>query len=225
MNIFRRFISEIEEYISKNRFMCWIFVIAIIFAITDVFFMSKLPKWKNWEIVAIGYTIVYTIIFYYKMLKKSVFHALSGYQGFLLAFPLFGLVIYAIIMSNEFVPLLRWSTNRIVGLACITIATGSFLFINFFFYHHFNEIAERCIEKKEKEKFVKMKDLFRNSVFMSDLPLTIAFIILTFYCWSLYYYPGEALAEMQPFFSGAIALQMIYSNAIWIFNDDPILEN
>lgn len=70
---------------------------------------------------------------------------------------------------------------------------------------------------KLKIKYSGLATDFRSTVFMSDLPLAIAFLVLTIYSIFIDY-----CIQMDYFFSGAIAFQMMASNAVWIFNDDKI---
>jgi len=78
-------------------------------------------------------------------------------------------------------------------------------------------LEAKITEIKSKNRFSGLSKDFRSAVFMSDLPLSIAFLVLTIYSIFIDY-----CIQMDYFFSGAIAFQMMASNAVWIFNDDKI---
>jgi hypothetical protein len=69
----------------------------------------------------------------------------------------------------------------------------------------------------------KVARSFKSSFVYSDRPICIGFALL--FAYSLIV--GEsyiAEKQMHSFFGGAIALQMMISNIVWVFNDDDLLQ-
>lgn len=60
---------------------------------------------------------------------------------------------------------------------------------------------------------------YATNLYQSDFPVLIGFIVLGVYA----FYLGDQAIEsnkLNHFFEGAIAFQMIFSNIIWMYNDD-----
>lgn len=81
-----------------------------------------------------------------------------------------------------------------------------------------------------------LSDNFKSSVFSSDIPMLVTLIILTLYTVLLEncspnslnscagYYAGTDSTTLEFFVYGAIAFQMLFTNAVWIFNDDKFFK-
>ena len=60
---------------------------------------------------------------------------------------------------------------------------------------------------------------YATNLYVSDIPVLIGFVVLLLYA----FYIGDAYIEennLNHFFEGAIAFQVMFSNIIWMYNDD-----
>jgi len=94
-----------------------------------------------------------------------------------------------------------------------------FSFVNWLISERFKEIAENEKNKIIKEKLSELSGNFVKGVLMSDFPAAVVFFILFLYAIMM-----PRSEQMEYFFSGALAFQMMASNFIWVFNDDIIYQ-
>lgn len=208
--------------------------------------LLKNTSWKLWESFSVVNTLIYTLyVFYhgfrvgnYDKLEKKVF------IPFLLSF-----VLIAFFLGFS----LRTDGSRTVSMFVITLVSVAFVIMNWLLYKsfqefvddekerkksykdsylHYNEFllpSDNNIKDKEKLKKIeagierkeKLAEIYRNSLHYSDLPIAITFGLLTVYSLLL---PSNLEEKMDPLFSGVITFQMIFSNLVWTFIDDPLVE-
>ena len=192
-------LREIGRYFWKNKCVLFFFFFAVLVGATNIFGFSDQPAHKSWVLSSLVFTFGYTIAVYR-----------YGYN----------------------IHLFTFSPNRDWTLILIFIFSLLFSVVNWAFHQHFrqksdsiditNSPNEENIEAKNasKKKYSDLSNSFRSTVFMSDLPVTMGSLVLVIYSFSISY-----CIQMDYFFSGAIAFQMMASNGIWIFNDDIFFES
>jgi hypothetical protein len=201
------------DYMEKRRFSSIILVLAVILAMTKFSGLSKAPAWKNWEFSALFSTLCYTIYIYYEAIfKKKILDNIKGSWGFLLGFGFVSLLLLTLIEGNEVIHLFNFRMNIAWTLFVLVLITGVFSVIDYIF------------SKSLKDSMKAISHSYRLSFWFSDLPIFLAFTVLTIYCVILVA-SGNLSADMDAFFGGAIAFQMITSNVIWTFLDRPFFAN
>lgn len=97
--------------------------------------------------------------------------------------------------------------SRDITLGLLTLGALMYCIVNYNLYKS---------NTKHKESFLK-------SLQYSDFPVFITFLIL----WStvIPFYNDLHNPVLESFYGGTIAFQMIYSNIVWSFIDDPIIES
>jgi hypothetical protein len=172
-----------------------------------MFGISKEP-WKNWEDASIFFTWIYTFWLYMDGFFKS-----KKFKG--LAIETIGLIVLAVIvllavvvfltfnLLHEFNAKAFWETPRWVVMLALLLSAALFSYIDF-------------LLGEEKRDY---SSGYNKIFYYSDLPITFAFIILFIYSLKM-----SANTMCDPFFSGAIAFQMMLSNFLWSFMDDKVFE-
>lgn len=215
-------LREIDKYFIKNRFVLVFFLFSFLLGATNLFGLSDEPIHKSWIIVSLFFTFFYTIVFHGAGFKNGYFEDFGAIKTAILILTNIFLFVVAFIISNEFHGVFRYTPKRETALALITLCFFTYAVINWIIHRHFSS-------KGEKELAAD----FKYTVFVSDLPITISFLFLFLY--SLFINRmiemncetteiGEVIDGFEYFFSGAIAFQIMYSNAIWIFNDDKFFK-
>lgn len=198
-------------YIRLNILPLFLLSTCIVLSVTKFFGYSKLSPWKNWEVGALGYTLIYTIILYIQGFRKKYFKDVVGDMGVLLGLSIAGLVFVFLLSGNEFFHIFTFSFDRRLSMVFLLITTILFVALDFILFRalvHTHPTVSRAY-------FLSLK--------FSDIPILIAFSFLAIYAFIL----GEAEIDsehMDSFFSGTIAFQMMLSNIIWTLTDDVFLE-
>lgn len=179
------------------------------------------PRWFNWEAAGFASTLVYSLYLYvYKGLiaGKLPFMLRSRYSQKrigLIVVCLFVLIAAMLLSVNSHLHWINFPSNWILykyptasKMACLWIA--SLLFA----------ITVKILGAEPRDD--KIAEAFRHSFIYSERPISVIFALLFLYAWGL----GEQRIKeeaMSSFFAGAIAFQMMLSNVIWMFMDDPLL--
>jgi len=223
-------INDIKTYISNNRKVGIFFILMIILGGSNFLWLSKLDFWKNWEVASFVFTIIYTLYVARMFYKNNIFNDLGGNLSvWLHTITFVGAGFMALVVANDIFNILTIYIHRIAQFWGMAVISFLFAYRNGVLYSHYdtkaNAISINTNRKRKilKEKYFELRDSFKNSLFMSELPITISFVILAL-CSTYYRLIGLDKNIIDPFFSGAVAFQMICSNAVWIFTDDPIIE-
>ena len=155
--------------------------------------------------------MIYTGYIYYNGVKEKFFKNLDGLTGIFLGASFFGLIVLTLLASNELTHLFTHPFGRIEIMFLLVLTTLLFVIVDFLLF------------KFLYSSLPKVSKSYLLSLIFSDIPITLAFIILTVYAVLLK--KENELRNMDAFFGGTIAFQMILSNIIWTFTDDIFLEN
>lgn len=213
---------EIGRYFKKNKYIIIFFFIAVLMGATNIFGLSKQPVHKSWVLSAFVFTFGYTIVFHFAGLKKKYFERLGGVKSWAVILANLFLLCITVIIANDFLKLLNFYPSRFISLLLMLIFAFIFSILNWILHKHFQQESDSKtdVSNSQKKIYSDLSNNFRSTVFMSDLPTTITFLILAIYCFFI-----NSFIQMDYFFSGAVAFQMMASNAIWIFNDDKFFES
>ncbi len=215
----KAFLEEIVKYVKKNKTTIIFFFLAILLGATNIFGLgNEQLAYKSWELSSFVFTLGYTVAFYAFGYRNKYFKKLGGEKSIAIAIAIFILLLIITYIANDYLNIFKQSPGRPLTLFLMFLFVFVFSMINWALHKHFDSKSQSTKVTRRKERFTDLSRDFRSAVFMSDLPLAIAFLVLF-----VYYFINQA-PNMEYFFSGAIAFQMMYSNAIWIFNDDRIFE-
>lgn len=189
---------NLKKYISRgdNIFVLIILALTVVWGFVGI----AHEPWKNWEVAAVFLTFIYSCwLFANGFWIKRNFKGLPiGKTGVIVLSIIFlGIVSYSLAFNQYD----RWKIMLLLFIAAMLCSITDYLLGN---------------ESKNNPTFNGFNKLF----YYSDLPITIAFGILFGYSLKMH---GNEI--MDPFFSGAIAFQMILSNFLWSFFDDKVFEN
>jgi len=199
-------------YICLNVLPLILLLVCVVASMTKLFGYSNLSPWKNWEISALGYTLIYTIIIYVEGFRKKYFKSLVGDMGVLLGLSVAGLFFVFLLSGNEFFHLFTFSFDRRLSMVLLLITTVLFVALDFILF------------KALVHKHPTVSRAYFLSLKFSDVPILIAFSFLAIYAFIL----GKSEIDkehMDSFFSGTIAFQMMLSNIIWTLTDDVFLDH
>ena len=185
-------------------------------------FVIIFPFWQGskenygviWEDVSIVATIFYAAIIYVAGFAYKRFSGLSdgkkGLVGFiiLIVIPVFSLpFIFGFLrmfstdcleIYNQYLSFAR--TTKLILLIIVSV-----LFL----------IVDLIMLNKAPDSKIN----YATNLYVSDIPVLIGFVVLLLYA----FYIGDAYIEennLNHFFEGAIAFQVMFSNIIWMYNDD-----
>lgn len=228
------FLREIGKYFKKNIVVTIFFFITILIGATNIFGQSNQPAHKCWVLSSFVFTSGYTLVFYIFGRKNGYFKNLGGDKSVVIILVHLLLFVITLFIANDYFSLFRLSPGRLLTLILMFIFALLFSIVNWALHQHFHqksnsieitgretqdELEDLEAKRKLKNRYSDQSRSFRSAVFMSDLPLAIAFLVLAIY--SIFI---NHCSQLDYFFSGAIAFQMMASNAVWIFNDDKIFE-
>ncbi len=207
-----RNITIIKKYCKKNWYIVLFLPAAIIFGMLDYFG----NYWKGFELASVLMTLIYTIILYLRMFYYSDVDK-TALRGSIIAL-IIGIasIVFSVILSVAEKISIKLDTfsidtivygSRDITLGLLCLGTLMFCVVNYKLY----------------KSNTKHKESFLRSLQYSDLPVFITFLIL----WSTVVPFSKNLHDpiLEGFYGGTIAFQMIYSNIVWSFIDDPILES
>ena len=189
------------------------FIITIIWGFGGFSLKNDINYWKNWENACVFSTVFYTILLFITGLFGGRFVGLIDLQvnadlkEFLkehlkkvgtIVSSLIIIVIFAIFIGKENLLLIDIPLNRIELMALYFFISLLYLKIN------------KILAKSN----IPEKDEMKNSILYCDGPISFTFLILVIYAMVL---GSQKINDLgiNPFFSGAIAFQMILSNIIW----------
>ncbi len=198
-----------------------VFIITIIWGF-GLFFETDILYWKNWEDACVFSTLAYTVLLYlsgmfggkfkgvidlnkgvdlglYLKVYLKVYLKKVGAIGLLIIF----IGILAISIGKEKMVFIDIPLGRIRIMLLYFLISLSYFGLN---------IILIKIDVPEKDEIV-------NSIKYCDGPTCITFFVLFIYA---YWLGSQKINELKidPFFSGAIAFQMILSNIIWGMMDN-----
>ena|ERR1051326_207988 len=198
--------SHVRRYVRRNWWVItFIFIPPVLWGILK----GDSSPWQDWEEGSVVMTITYAIIVYVKLFrddevdKKSILWVLPA---------LFFISLAAVlsIFGDGDISIkghaLRSTRTWNMGLLFV----GSFLF---------------CVVDIILSRSGCYRNSYINSLKFSDIPVTIAFLILLIYSWRIGRSSPELATLMEPFFGGAVAFQMMLSNVVWSFTDDAIFDS
>lgn len=187
-----------------------------------ILFVIIIPFWKGtsgnygqiWENVSIVATIFYAFSLYLAGFYFKKFEGLTEKEKGLI-----GIIVLLLI------PLI--SLPYIVGFLKIFFVNMDKLYNDYFLLSRSSKMSILLIisilfafvDYKMLKKANDNKINFATNLFYSDIPVSVAFATLLIY--SLFIGNETIKKEnLDHFFEGAIAFQMIFSNIIWMYNDD-----
>jgi hypothetical protein len=171
------------------------FVILLLGLAVAFGFKSSDKPWKNWEFAAVTATIIYAAVIYWKIF----FDRDVAPRRAILSIPALMFIMWADWVSKN-------SGSTVVVMLLLSIGSSLFCLVDY-------------LLMSGKSKYAaSLKKTFKYS----DLPVTLAFLILLAYSYSIKSNP-KLTQTMEPFFGGAVAFQMMLSNFVWAFIDEPIL--
>ena len=192
---------NLRLYLKKSWHNILIMLITILYGFFGV---SSCP-WKNWELASVAVMLVYTLLLYadgFFISKHFEELTIPKLGLFLPALVIIGFMLWFLINNSfhEFFPTLtKYDRWKIMGMLFLTSGILSWI--------------DYEIGKKKNIRFIKI-------FYYSDLPITITFLILLIYSRFM-----KENQELEPFFSGAIAFQMMISIFLWsLFTDENILK-
>ncbi len=159
-----------------------------------------------------GFTFIYTCFIYREGYKKKYFNDIGGEKTALIVVSIFALLGVFLVSLNEYFRIFIFLTDRRSSMVCLFLTALLFVILDF-------TLAKALVHQQppiSKAFFLSMK--------FSDIPISIAFAILTLYAFTL----GENKIDqehMDAFFGGTIAFQMMLSNIIWTLTDDVFVEH
>lgn len=272
------------KYLSDNRTPVLILSICTIFAGTNLLNLFSqlfdldfyLPWNKSWELWAAIATVIYSIYIHRQLKLKKHLKILDGEAGSKIRGKNLPLILLCLaIFISSFGGFNEWLNNflasRYTTFSILIIAAAVYCNLNWTLHSEFNNILPEIKKKfahadpdEEEVEYArsfyeKMSSDFYSSVFTSEIPNIITFLLLFLFYGTFKYLINNGsfnIETMNPIFleilepllnnhqdqcsqlvlkqlsitaleyfaSGAIAFQMMFSNAVWVFNDDKIIE-
>lgn len=209
---FKSVFTSIATHFLSNKFSISSFFVAIICSATNILGLSHLDTWKNWEICAFVATLAYTYYLYRQATKKGAFECMPTKLVLLFGSGPVLLFFLVLIGVNEVFHLFTFNVDRFWGLFILTIIALMF------------SAADYALSKHLVSKLPALSNSYHLSLKFSDLPVFVIFFMLTLYALVLNL-EGHLDKQMDAFFGGAVAFQMMLSNLIWTFTDDAFLAN
>jgi hypothetical protein len=199
----------IADHVKNNKISLGLFVIFTVLAFTNVAGLSSAPRWRNWEICALAFTFVYTLYVYWE--NRSCFKSVFGWWAMGLGAAPLALLPTSFFLANNHFQWLPWHVGRATLMWLLVFM--AFIFVG----------IDVALYKGLATDYPRKSNAFLCSMKFSDIPVLVAFAMLALYAISLG--SGEIQnTHLDEFFAGAIAFQMMVSNLIWTFTDDPLLE-
>lgn len=204
----------LRKYLKKNdnKFVLIILGLTIIWGMfgstfLGIFGPSKEP-WKNWEDASIFFTMIYTVWLYFDgFFISAKFEGIGIKRTGLIVSACIALMAVVVLLIIDFIHRLDLTTHlqfpRYFVMVLLLISAALFSSIDF------------LLGEENKDYSSGYNKIF----YYSDLPITFVFAILFLYSLMM---NGNAICD--PFFSGAIAFQMMLSNLLWSFMDDKVFE-
>jgi len=192
---------NLKLYIKKS----WHNVLILLLTVLYGFFGVSCDPWKNWELASVVVILIYTLILYvdgFFISKRFKGLTMPKLGLFLPALATIALMLWFLINNSfhEFFPESMKYYGRLKIMGMLFLTSGILSWIDY-------EVG-----KNENICFIKI-------FYYSDLPVTITFLILFIYSIVM-----NRNQKFDPFFSGAIAFQMIISIFLWsLFTDDNIM--
>lgn len=162
------------------------------------YWFSKI-SWKNWENASVISTLIYAAFYYYKLFRNPEYEKVKRAHLGLVGLFLFIITVLSVVSTIQM--------NRVIYMAIICAISGIYCYIDY------------------KLKTGDLELSYTTTLKYSDIPVSIAFLILLIYSAILNFTDPMELIKMEPFFGGAVAFQMILSNIIWSFTDDKVMDD
>jgi len=176
-----------------------------------LFFTSSAQPWQDWELSAIMFTLFYTAYVYGNGFLQKYYDDIGGQRSALLIISGVMLFIASLLAVNDHLGWFNWYPKVRGLLVLLAITASLFAYVDFNFGYFL------------QPKHPKVSAAYFASLVFSDIPTAIAFTILAGYAFGLG--PDKIKKEnMDAFFGGAIAFQMIVSNLIWTLTDDAFVK-
>lgn len=191
------------KYLQKNWYVVLLIILAIVWSIRR----SSSKPWHDWEIASIVTTIIYAAIVYIKLFRDNEIER----KKLLLSVPALAVIGIAALMSG----IEKLDVNGMTLFESSRTKTMGALFIG--------SCCFCAVDKLLGTPGSTTEQSFMKALKYSDVPVMLAFLVLWYYSWSIGSNP-DVMAQMDPFFAGAIAFQMMLSNVVWSFTDDDIFE-
>lgn len=153
---------------------------------------------QGWEQACVYSTLIYTALIFVTGLLGDKFEGVSRKQGVIISLLLFGVILCAISTLKEELVFIEVSLNRTGLMVLYCAISWCYLAVN---------IVLITANIPEKDEII-------NSIKYCEGPISLTFIILAIYALDLYCRQSDD-PGINPFFSGAVAFQMILSNVIW----------
>lgn len=197
--------SHVRRYVRRNWWVIlFIFIPPVLWGILK----GDPSPWQDWEEGSVVMTITYAIIVYVKLFRDDEVDK----KSILLVLPALFFISLAAVLSifgNSDITVKGYvfRSTRTWNMGFLSL--GSLLF---------------CVVDIILSRSGRYKNSYINSLKFSDIPVTIAFLILLIYSWRISQSSPELATLMEPFFGGAVAFQMMLSNVVWSFTDDAIFD-
>lgn len=180
----------------------WVQILApfVVFGLTIFwgFTLKNDEHCKSWEHACVYSTLIYTGLLFGAGLLGDKFKGVNSRQAIGISLLLFCIILFAISTLKEELVFFEVSLCRIIIMLLYFLISLSYFIIN---------IVLIKADIPEKDEII-------NSIKYCEGPISLIFIILFIYALDL---GSQKINDLgiDPFFSGAIAFQMILSNIIW----------
>ena len=193
-----------NRWFNKSKLYLCFFLSVIIWGMFGI----QDSTWRNWEDASVFLTLILTFIVYYNGFWgeknfKGIQHEKIGYFFLVIIGTLIGIVALLINALHYYFPqYISYEMPRFIVMPIILVISILLSYIDY---------------QVGKNNYIFMMKLF----YYSDLPIIITFLILSIY--SILYMDSK---ELEPFYSGAIAFQMMISILLSsLFVDKDIIPN
>jgi len=199
-------IKEIsEKFQNKNRRILFLLYILSFVIVIIIHLLCKNVKFSVlWNTISIAFTFGYTLFIHIP--TKEVNLDKNSFIWMRVGDILLGIITVGVVLDIFNVYNLNIVPIYIGGIAVIGCI---YTYLDYLIYHSLERNSNSNPEEIQK---------WKNFMYLSDLPATIAFFVLFFSSLLLYIFENQ-LNDYDTLFAGTNAFMLMYSNIIWILND------
>ena len=198
-----------KAYMTRKT--TWYSFLSLLLAVIWGFFGGNGTPWHNWEGAAILFTFIITVVLFidgffgeqvYDLDSSDIKDTIKKIG--IMALCVFAIAILTYILINNMF---------FKDISSSRMSRSKIMFILFSIACIFG-LYDSLLGRYAKEKYIRG---FQRAFYYFDIPTILAFGILFIYSFKV----GDS---MEPFFSGAIAFQMILTIFLWSFNNPNVFE-